>query len=157
MQRADCIPHFHPSYRDSCGVDLGGSYVITGGYKADKKVSVYSTSGWTKDLPDLKEGRYTHSCSRFDNDQGEMVLMVTGGWTENITGIFLSDSTEMLLGDVWTEVTSAVLPSHTYRSVSLNINNVVFIFGREKVFLKVTPTLLSRRITAIHEPGDPHI
>ena len=86
-----------------------------------------------------------------------MVLMVTGGWTEKIDGIFLSDSTEMLLGEVWTEVTSAILPSHTYSSVSLNINNVVFIFGRKKVFVKVTPTLLSRRLAAVHEPGDPHV
>ena len=64
------------NFRDSCGLDLGNSsYVITGGYKAEKKVSVYSTSGWARALPDLNVGRYVHSCSNFNDDNGEMVSL----------------------------------------------------------------------------------
>ena len=62
------------------------------------------------------------------------MLIVTGGWSEDSNSIILLDSTEMLVEKVWTVVPAAVLPSVTQRSVAVNVNNMVFIFGR-KTFL----------------------
>ena len=56
----------------SCGIDLGSTYVVTGGVN-QRKVSVYSPTGWTHDLPDLNRGHFQHACAKFENENGEMV------------------------------------------------------------------------------------
>ena len=97
---------------DACGIDLGESYILTAGnvwtgssWVYDSKVSNYSTTGWTEDLPDLNIARRYHACSFYTTDSGDNVgftsilllttdiflvlrfswsqegLVVAGGWT----------------------------------------------------------------------------
>ena len=63
-----------------CGIDLGESYILTGGlvstlsrWPPHSKVSRYSTTGWTEDLPDLNIARYSHACSFYTTDSGDNV------------------------------------------------------------------------------------
>ena len=51
--------------------------ILTGGYDNKNTVSVYSTSGWMEDLPDLLQGRYGHSCGHYVNDDNNMVMFHT--------------------------------------------------------------------------------
>ena len=48
-------------------------FILTGGYGILKKVSKYTTSGWIEDLPELKEGRQSHGCGYYYNDEMERV------------------------------------------------------------------------------------
>ena len=55
--------------RQACGIDLGTSYVVTGGVYSDQRVTQYSLTGKMTRLPDLNERRFDHACSQFvDND-----------------------------------------------------------------------------------------
>ena len=63
-----------------CGIDLGESYILTGGavwtgsgWAYGSKVSRYSTTGWTEDLPDLNIARWGHACSFYTTDSGDNV------------------------------------------------------------------------------------
>ena len=63
-----------------CGIDLGESYILTGGnvwtgsgWPRQSKVSRYSTTGWTEDLPDLNIARSGHACSFYTTDSGDNV------------------------------------------------------------------------------------
>ena len=67
--------YFCSSY--GCGIDLGESYILTGGsdpgWVHQSKVSNYSTTGWTEDLPDLNIARTDHACSFYTTDSGDNV------------------------------------------------------------------------------------
>ena len=70
--------YFCSSY--GCGIDLGESYILTGGrvwtgatWVPHSKVSNYSTTGWTEDLPDLNIARAYHACSFYTTDSGDNV------------------------------------------------------------------------------------
>ena len=70
--------YFCSSY--GCGIDLGESYILTGGQVLtgyslvrQSKVSRYSTTGWTEDLPDLNIARRHHACSFYTTDSGDNV------------------------------------------------------------------------------------
>ena len=39
--------------RYACGIDLGTSYVVTGGFYSKQRVSQYSLTGEVTELPDL--------------------------------------------------------------------------------------------------------
>ena len=55
--------------RQACGIDLGTSYVVTGGVYSDQRVSQYFLTGKMTRLPDLNDRRFDHACSQFvDND-----------------------------------------------------------------------------------------
>ena len=45
----------------------------TGGLKEGRRATVYTTTGFRNNLPDLQIGRYQHSCTKFINDNGKMV------------------------------------------------------------------------------------
>ena len=64
--------------RDACGIDLGDSYVVTGGYYSysSQKVAQYSLSGEVTYLADLQQGRYRHACTSFIDDNGVTVSLV---------------------------------------------------------------------------------
>ena len=59
----------------ACGIDLGASYVVTGGQYSysGQRVIQYSLTGEVTELPDLNTGRYDHACSQFVNTEGVMV------------------------------------------------------------------------------------
>ena len=57
----------------ACGIDLGTSYVVTGGRWSKKRVTQYSLTGEVTELPDLINGRRNHACSKFDNTEGVTV------------------------------------------------------------------------------------
>ena len=61
-------------FRSSCGIDLGSTYVITGGKGTGKtQATVYNSQGWSHDLPQLNEARYDHACARFNDENGHTV------------------------------------------------------------------------------------
>ena len=47
--------------------------ILTGGDFSPKRVSEYSETGFTRDLPQLLQGRRTHGCSYFENEEGTKV------------------------------------------------------------------------------------
>ena len=58
---------------DACGIDLGDSYVVTGGVNSLQKVAQYSLTGEVAYLADLQEGRERHACSSFLDSNGVTV------------------------------------------------------------------------------------
>jgi len=117
-----------------CGIDLGESYVLTGGlmwtgseWEKSSKVSFYSTTGWTEDLPDLKIARSHHACSFYTTDSGDNVLMITGG--KSTTTDDGMASTEIYRNNVWSVLPSAVLPSPTYGLSAGKIDDTIFLLG----------------------------
>ena len=142
-----------------CGIDLSESYVLTGGevwtgsrWEGDrKKVSSYSATGWTHDLPDLKGPRTDHACSSYTADSGDnagltslcytwfmsgsQVLIVTGGhrYWYNPT-----DLTEIYRNSVWSVLPSAALPSPTSYLSAGKIDDTIFVIGiSNSIMLKV--------------------
>ena len=61
---------------DACGIDLGDSYVVTGGEFSWHKVTQYSLSGEVTYLAELKWGRYRHACTSFIDKNGVKVSLV---------------------------------------------------------------------------------
>ena len=57
----------------ACGIQTDDTYVITGGYYSQKKVTRYSRTGETETLPELNYGRFGHACEKFVNDEGATV------------------------------------------------------------------------------------
>ena len=49
------------------------TFVVTGGKETSVKVSRYNQEGWQEDLPDLKNGRWSHGCSNFVSGESETV------------------------------------------------------------------------------------
>ena len=62
--------------RSACGIDLGDSYVVTGGYYSLQRVAQYSLIGEVTDLADLQQGRHYHACTSFIDDNGVTVSFV---------------------------------------------------------------------------------
>ena len=64
----------HRSY--SCAINTGDSVLITGGYYDLPHVVEYDKKGTTgRNLPQLLQGRRSHGCSAFVNDQGTKVRL----------------------------------------------------------------------------------
>ena len=63
----------------ACGIDLGDSYVVSGGHDrsvhraALQTVVQYSIQGKVTYLAKMNTGRYAHACSKYVNDNGETV------------------------------------------------------------------------------------
>ena len=47
--------------------------ILTGGRYSLDKVTEYSESGLTRNLPELQQGRQSHGCSYFENEEGTKV------------------------------------------------------------------------------------
>ena len=63
-------------YRDSCLIDEDGqSFLLTGGYYSWVTVSRYDNNGWKEDLDGLNDGRNSHGCTRYTNNDGDKVRM----------------------------------------------------------------------------------
>ena len=61
---------------DACGIDLGDSYVVTGGYFSLGIVAQSSSTGEVTYLADLQHGRWLHACTSFLDDDGVTVSLV---------------------------------------------------------------------------------
>ena len=123
----------------ACGIDLGDSYVVTGGEFSRRTVARYSLTGTLTYLADLQEDRYRHACSSFLDSNGVTVsslfrkknfwllflfqnYLVTGGY-----GSYYLSSTEIYVQSTWSYVAS--LPSHRASLSAANVGNTVFVFG----------------------------
>jgi len=135
----------------ACGMEVGDHYIVTGGvdYMAPERalstVANYSQSGLVDYLPSLNTRRYYHACSSFISDNGETVLLVTGGLHVPGRTQTLLDSTEILVtpGGSWRTLTTARLPSPTVGLRAGTANNVVYIFGGGSDGRSLLNTILS--------------
>jgi len=109
----------------ACGIDLGTSYVVTGGWISWQRVTQYSLTGEVTELPDLITGRYYHACSKFVNSEGVTTLLVTGGY---YGGNYLS-STEIFTLGTGDWMAAASLPSPRGSFSGATIGNTVYVFG----------------------------
>jgi len=109
----------------ACGIDLGDSYVVTGGSYSKQKVAQYTLTGEVTYLADLQQGRYGHACTSFINDNGVTTLLVTGG-RDGPSEQHLS-STEIYTQTSWSPAAS--LPSPRYGLSAATVDNSVFVFG----------------------------
>ena len=60
-------------FSKSCGLEVDGKFVVTGGSQSKSKVAEFTEAGTVKYLPRLKTGRFGHACSTFNNDKGDTV------------------------------------------------------------------------------------
>ena len=65
---------FYCSY--ACGIDLGDSYVVTGGDYSLQTVAQYNLAGEVTYLADLQQGRAGHACTSFIDDNGVTVSLL---------------------------------------------------------------------------------
>jgi len=98
--------------------------ILTGGYSSRNRVSEYSESGFTRDLPQLQQGRQSHGCSYFENEEGTKTFLVTGGWMD----VDLS-STELLVENSAKWIYSGELPTPRRGLKGANIDQRVIMTG----------------------------
>ena len=60
----------------ACGIDLGDSYVVTGGEYSKKRVTQYSETGEVTFLANLTTGRWAHACGKYLGDKGDQVSVM---------------------------------------------------------------------------------
>ena len=115
---------------------------MTGGYESGSlnRVSEYSQSGFTRDLPQLLQGRFDHGCSYFENEEGTKVdidsnscgviifqtFLVTGGYNRG----YLS-STELLVENSAKWIYSGELPTPRDGLRGANIDQRVIMTGNK--------------------------
>ena len=59
----------------ACAINNGKEVVLTGGFGNRKDVSVYSMSGFVRNLPDLNIGRQYHACAMYQDQNGKNVIL----------------------------------------------------------------------------------
>ena len=59
--------------RHACSIQMEDTVVLTGGLYSENKVTVYSSSGWVEDWPELQTGRHDHACGHFVNKDNQVV------------------------------------------------------------------------------------
>jgi len=113
----------------ACSIELPEMFILTGGqYK--NTVSRYNLSGWLGDLPDLNEGRSSHGCGFFYNEDMNRVFLVAGGiWSYNN---YVS-STEVLIegGLAWNFQQS--LPTERWSLRGISLPDTVIMTGGAEV------------------------
>jgi len=112
----------------ACAIDLGQTVLITGGWYDRPRVSEYTEIGFLRDLPSLQEGRHSHGCTYFVNDQGTKTFLVTGGATAPDS---LTSSTELLEenADAWVLLQTGDLPTPRTGLRAANIDNMILVTG----------------------------
>jgi len=115
------------SVRRSCSISLQDYVVISGGGEGQgqgpyKDVNVYNENGWVKELPSHIEDRMDHGCGYYNNDNGDLVYLVVGGF-ENIA------STEILVegSSSWKYAGNLATGRRGNRAITLN--NELFTMG----------------------------
>ena len=116
--------------------------ILTGGWYSRNKVSEYSESGFTRDLPELQQGRRGHGCSYFVNEAGTKVnidsnscgviifqtYLVTGGWDSRYSDL---SSTELLKTNAVSWIYSGELPTPRTGLRGTNIDQRVIMTGNK--------------------------
>ena len=125
-------------FRESCGIDLGNFYIVTGGHDGSdtgvlKGVSKYSPTGWLEDLGHLNFARRAHACSHYWDEDGGLVLLVTGGRDSEEKSL-VSTEVSSDLGASWSLKSSAALPVGISYMAAVTYNNKVYIFGNLRDF-----------------------
>jgi len=119
---------------DACGIKTQDKFVITGGWdepspgNALKTVTRYSRTGQAESLPQLNVARRNHACGSYLTDEGDHVLLVTGGWQRSGRRRDL-DSTEVLEDMAGTWRLTAPLPSARWGLRAASVANTIFLFG----------------------------
>jgi len=117
--------------------------ILTGGADSYNRVSEYSESGFTRDLPELQQGRRGHGCSYFVNEAGTKVnidsnscgvivfqtFLVTGGYDDDDNDL---SSTELLVENSTKWIYSGELPTPRYGLRGANIDKRVIMTGGDK-------------------------
>merc|ERR1712154_574205 len=121
--------------QNACGVEVDDTFIVTGGadwYAPDRALNSvvrYNSQGVSEDLPSLTVRRYNHACGSYLDDNGQRVVLVTGGFyrgskTRNL------DSTELMVDfKAWRP--AANLPSARSALRAASLDNKVFLFGGE--------------------------
>merc|ERR1711902_458916 len=115
----------------ACPINLGSTVVITGDRHDQTRVTEYSEAGFSRDLPQLQQGRYQHGCNYFNNQDGTRTLLVSGGYglgEDNFNNYLLS-STELLVESASTWVYSGELPSPRGYLRGINIDDKILMTG----------------------------
>ena len=116
--------------------------ILTGGYDFLNRVSEYSEAGFTRDLPQLQQGRRSHGCSYFENEEGTKVdidsnscgviifqtFLVTGGYDDSYDDL---SSTELLVENSAKWIYSGELPTPRYALRGANIDQRVIMTGNK--------------------------
>ena len=66
-------------FSESCLIDEGETFLVTGGYDSGGAVSTvsrYNINGWIEDLDDLITGRTHHGCLQYSNTLGDRVRFI---------------------------------------------------------------------------------
>ena len=63
-------------YSESCLIDEGQTFLLTGGGGSMETVSRYNINGWLEDLDNLNTGRRVHGCTMYTNNDGVKVRMI---------------------------------------------------------------------------------
>jgi len=130
----------------SCGIDLGDSFIVTGGYEDRVTVAQFSQTGFVKYLGNLNQGRRGHACSKFVDDSGKTALLVTGGYLSDST---ILSSTELYLESTSTWSYAASLPSARSGISAATLDNSIFIFGG-----KLESSVYSKEIVSYDPSSD---
>ena len=116
--------------------------ILTGGSGSPNRVSEYSETGFTRDLPQLLQGRRSHGCSYFENEEGTKVdidsnscgviifqtFLVTGGCNNSFS---LLSSTELLVETSAAWILTGELPTPRYGLRGANIDQRVLMTGNK--------------------------
>ena len=119
--------------------------ILTGGYFSPNRVSEYSESGFTRELPKLQQGRYGHGCSYFENEEGTKVdidsnscgviifqtFLVTGGRDSRDSSYNDLSSTELLVETSAAWILTGELPTPRYGLSGANIDQRVLMTGNQ--------------------------
>ena len=126
----------------ACFINLGPTVILTGGSLSPNRVSEYSETGFTRDLPQLLQGRFDHGCSYFENEEGTKVdidsnscgviifqtFLVTGGWDSSYNDL---SSTELLVETSAAWILTGELPTPRYGLRGANIDQRVLMTGNK--------------------------
>merc|ERR1719225_2581530 len=125
---------------EACGIKTqDNKFVITGGLDhsladdALTRVTRYSRTGETETLADLNVGRFYHACGSYLTDQGEEVLLVTGG-AEYAQGQFVHGWDDLASTEVLEDAAGAwrltnPLPSVRKGLVAASVMNTIYVMG----------------------------
>ena len=134
--------HKHLYCSEACSINLGSTVILTGGYYSPNRVSEYSETGFTRDLPQLLQGRYWHGCSYFENEEGTKVdidsnscgviifqtFLVTGGYNYGDGSL---SSTELLVETSAAWILTGELPTARRGLRGANIDQRVLMTGNK--------------------------
>ena len=122
-----------------CAINLGTSVLLTGGFSSVSRVTEYNEAGYVRDLPPLQQGRRTHGCTYYDNEEGTKVDIESHYWglivfqTFLVSGGFNGDaflsSTELLVETELAWILVGELPSPRNGPCVANIDNKILMTG----------------------------